>query len=841
MNESFGELLRGHRVSVGLTQEALAERAALSGQAVGALERGDRRFPRRDTVTRLADALGLSGEPRVVFAAAASRRGMPGAGGPPGDSDDLRGRVWRRALPCDVADFTGRRAELEACEDWLSGPATYAPWVVVVNGMAGCGKSALAVHAAHRFADRFPDGQFFVDLHGFTPGHKPVPAHAALGELLRSLGIPGAKQPMGVERRSALWRSELVNLRTLIVLDNALDAGQVRPLLPGSLGHLVLVTSRCRMADLDGAVELPLASMSESDAAELLSRVAQRRMADRRAVAEVVELCGGLPLAIRLTGTRLRHRQGWTVAGLAERLRDQQRRLGELVAGSRSVAGAFELSCRQLTERQQRVFRLLGLLAGPTVDSYAVAALCGLAVADARRCLEHLVDVHLLREQGTDRYTFHDLLRAYAGVVAHEQEREADRRAALARLVDYYLCAAFRANRMADPFRCLDPAEVDHPAVELPEFPGPHEVMAWWETERPNLLRAIDAAVLAGRDVQAWQLAKALVSFFSGTGNARDQHDTQRVALAAARRVGDRVAEANVLVDLGAACHRLGRLSQARAHLETAATLAGEVDDAHAEAWALNRLALLDQSDGDYAQAETRLHHALTLFRSVGDRRQEGGTLACLATLYEQTGRCTESLRTFDDALAIMEPLGPLVYLGRVHEGLAWLHSKLGQPAAARAAFEHALHLAREVSDREGEVRAVLGLGEVHSRCGQLDDALGYYHQVLEAEENGMWLGNTKARVLRSIAFIHARRGRHAEAVDLRRQALSIAENHGARVLRISILNDLADGRAATRHSDAGDYYRQALALAHDLFAERSGGIRLREEVTRAHEGLALG
>ncbi|MGH3622424.1 MAG: AfsR/SARP family transcriptional regulator [Sciscionella sp.] len=548
------------------------------------------------------------------------RRHRRTAGGARDLSDMTAGHVCRQSLPYGVADFTGRAMEIRTCHRLVSTRSGSAPMIIAVDGMAGSGKSTLALHLAHHFADHFPDGQFFFDLHGHTPDRDPVPPHIAATDFLRRIGVSSVESSSELDHCSALLRSKLAKRRTLIVFDNAVNAAQVSPLLPGSSGHLVLITSRQRLVDLDGVAHVTIEPMPEPDAVDLFARIAQHPVEDQPAVAEVVALCGYLPLAIRLAAIRLRSRPTWSVAALADRLRDEQHRLVELSAGSQSVAGTFELSYRQLTTWQQQVFRLLGSHPGPDIDPYATAALCGLAVPDARRGLEQLTEVHLLREHAPERYAYHDLLRVHARATADKHDPPAVRQAALTRLLDYYVQAASQANLVVDPLRWQYPTDAGTPQFALPVFTSRGAVLQWWETERANLLTAIQTAAQAGLDTHAWQLTQALAPFFSQMDYAQDRYDPQYTALRSARRTGDQTAEINILVDLASAGHRLGRLSMARAHYENAAKLAQDIGNPFAEARALARLGVLDQAEGDYRQAEGKLSNTLTLFRSIDDR-----------------------------------------------------------------------------------------------------------------------------------------------------------------------------------------------------------------------------
>ncbi|MCR6487758.1 tetratricopeptide repeat protein [Amycolatopsis sp. OK19-0408] len=814
MAEPFGTLLRGHRVGAGLTQEALAEKARLSVQAIGALERGERRYPHRHTVDVLGAALGLAGEQRDAFAAAARRPATP-APLPPGD------RVALRALPYDLPDFTGRADEVAKCLRFVARRRA-ATGIVALTGLAGVGKSALAVHVAHRCAESFPDGQVFLDLHGHTPDREPVPPDVALHDLLRRTGVPDDALPRDPGQASALWRSWLAGRRVLVVLDNVLDAGQVAPLLPGAPGHLVLVTSRRRLPELDGADHLALEPLSEADARDLLVRVSHRPIGDERAAAEVVALCDRLPLAIRLAGTRLRHHDSWSAGDLADRLRDLQRRPVELSVGSRSVADAFEVSYRRLTAGHQRAFRLLGLHHGPDIGVHAAAALFGCAGPDARRLLDDLAEAHLRREPEPGRYTGHDLLHAHANTVLARDEPEPARKAALRRLVTHYLRALDRVGKTVDPRRFPGPPLGDD---GLPPLADRAEALAWWEAERLSLVAAVEAATAAGLDGEAMRLARALAPFHSQAHHAAERRKAQHAALRSARRLGNRSAQGHILVELGGAEHHLGRTADARTYYAEAVAAGEAAQDLLAEGRARARLGALHQSVGEYRRAEHVMRAALEAFRALGDDQRTAVTLLGLAILAEQAGRYADAQHALDEARPALEHAGPLLRAGHVHctQGLVYLRG--GRHHDAEDQLRLALRLAGELRDRDGERRARLGLARVHLGAGRFSEARQGFCELLE--DRAIGVVDTMARTGLGTAL--AALGEHQKAVRLHTAALATTSD--APDLRAVVLNDLADThRSAGAHDRAAGHYRAALALALE--------VGMAAEADRARAGL---
>ena len=396
---TFAGLLRELRREAGLTQEELAEAAALSVRAVSYLERGAVTSPQKDTVRLLADALGLIGPARAGFEAAARGRVAPGGVA-----------AATRALPRDVASFTGRQRELEQLAEAAAG-AGGVVGIHAIGGMAGVGKTAFAVHAAHRLADRFPGGQIFLPLHGHTPGQQPVDPEDALASLLLTAGVPAGQIPPGLAARMALWRDRLAGRQLLLVLDDAASSEQVLPLLPGAGASLVLVTSRRHLSALADATAVSLDTLPAGQAAALLVRLAGRPglRAGDPGVGELTGLCGYLPLAIGMVARQLHHHPAWSAAGRAAELAAAAGRLELMATENLSVAAAFDLSYADLTGDQQRLFRRLGLHPGAEFDDYAAAALDGIDLAAARRGLEGLYDQYLLAEPAAGRYRMHDL------------------------------------------------------------------------------------------------------------------------------------------------------------------------------------------------------------------------------------------------------------------------------------------------------------------------------------------------------------------------------------------------------------------------------------------------
>ena len=608
----FGAWLRACRYAAGLSQGALAERSGLSIRAISDLERGRTRWPHPDSVRRLADALELRGPARAEFfrtlaagaadvtrlQASPARRGagadLPlqadeGADGLlQASPDGEQGRagharaVVPRQLPGPVRLFVGRDAELAALTGLLdsAGSTPAAVMISAIGGTAGVGKTALALHWAHQVAGRFPDGQLYVNLRGFHPSGKPMSSAGAIRDLLDAFQVPAEQIPASLDAQAGLYRSLLAGRRMLVVLDNARDAGQVRPLLPGSPGCLVVVTSRSQLAGLaatDGAYQLTLDLLTEAEARQLLVRRlgAARLAQEPEAVAELIALCARLPLALAITAARASSRPGFGLGALAEELADARRRLDALDAGdaAASVRAVFSWSLDSLSAPAARLFALLGLHPGPDVTIEAAASLADISLPQARRVILELADAHLITEHVPGRFSLHDLLHAYTAERA-AADSDQGRQAALARVLDHYLHTARTAALLLNPARVpVTPSRVPvplsppQPGVTPEHLDGQQHALAWLEAERHVLIAVITLAARAGFDTCAWQLPWAMSNFLDRRGYWQDSATVHSTALHATTRLGDTAAQTAIRRQLAHACIRLADYDQAGAHL----------------------------------------------------------------------------------------------------------------------------------------------------------------------------------------------------------------------------------------------------------------------------------
>jgi DNA-binding SARP family transcriptional activator/Tfp pilus assembly protein PilF len=636
-------------------------------------------------------------------------------------------------LPADVADFTGREDEISHLCELLASPGAEADpgavRIALVAGSGGLGKTSLAVHAAHRVRGSFPDGQLYVDLLGAAP--QPLVPADVLARFLRDLGVDGRDIPADDDERAARYRTVLAGRRMLIVLDNARDAAQVRPLLPGTASCAVLVTTRSRMADLATTRLVDLNVLDDDEALTLFTRVVgdDRASAEPEATAELLLACAGLPLAIRICAARLNTRSGWTIGAMARRLRDEHRRLDELRAGDMAVRASFQVSFASLPASAQPdgiapadAFRMLGLWQGPSISATAAAVLLGTREHLAEDALETLVDAHLLESTSADRYKFHDLLRVYSSERAVADLSGQVRDDAVGRLLRWYMRTADAAGSAVSPNRYsmpLEPAGDDPPPLS---FAAGEEALSWYDSERANLMAVTRQASAAGLHEVAWRLPAPLFPIFDARGNWADLVTTHRIALDSARHEGNRQGEAWVLTNLGEALGVTGD-SEAIVCLERALAISREIGDRKGETRAANNLAEVYTRLDRTEEAIDLLRRALDLNREAGHRYGEGVALVNLG-----------------DAL---------LDLNRADEALDYLQQ-------ARSTFA-------EIKEVDGAGYALWCLGRCYLSLGRDADALDHLRQALASHQTS---GNRRrqAATLRLLGQAQARNGLAAEA-----------------------------------------------------------------------------
>ncbi|MGY1761433.1 BTAD domain-containing putative transcriptional regulator [Geodermatophilus sp. SYSU D00779] len=646
-----------------------------------------------------------------------------------------------RQLPAPVRHFTGRTAELAALDALLAeATAAGAPVVIsAIAGTAGVGKTTLAVHWAHQVADRFPDGQLYVNLRGFDPGGQPMAPAEAVRGFLDALAVPPVRLPAELDAQAALYRSRLAGKKVLVVLDNARDTAQVRPLLPGTPGCLVLVTSRNRLTGLvadAGAQPLSLDLFTEVEAEALLARRfgTARVAAEPQATREIITSCARLPLALTLVAARATAQPTFPLATLAGELRDAHARLDALTGQdgpAADVRSVFSWSYRQLDDPVARLFRLLGLHPGPHLTAAAAASLAGLPLLQVRPLLAELVGTHLLAEPTPGRYAFHDLLRAYATEQAHTVDTEADRHAAIHRLLDHYLHTGHAAVRLLHWVRIPMTPAPQQPGVTLADLPDAGQALAWCAAEHPALLAAIEYAASAGFHTHAWQLVWSIEMFFDWQGHWHDWVTAGRTALAVGRQLADPLPQAVAHRSLAGAYIRLGRHAEAVDHAQQALALFEELDDRGGQAHVHFSLARVLERQGCHAEALHHAQRALQLFRTLDDRDEQARALNAVGWFHALLGDHRRALTHCQQALALFQETGDRQGEASTWDSLGLAHSNLGHHTQALDCYRQAVELLHGLGARYYQASALAALGDARHAAGQPQAARDAWRQSL--------------------------------------------------------------------------------------------------------------
>jgi DNA-binding SARP family transcriptional activator/Tfp pilus assembly protein PilF len=742
-----------------------------------------------------------------------------------------------RLLPGAVLHFTGRATELTALSRLLDQSGTQAPGTVVISaigGTAGVGKTALAVHWAHQVAGQFPDGQLYVNLRGYDPGPL-VTAADALAGFLRALGVPGQDIPPEEDDRAARYRSLLAGKRMLVVLDNAASAEQVRPLLPGTPACMVVATSRDALTGLvarDGATRLDLDVLPPQDAASLLrALIGPRADADLDAVAELATQCCRLPLALRVAAELAGARSATPLGDLAAELADQRKRLDLLDAGldpRTAVRAVFSWSYHHLDAATARTFRLLGLHPGTDFDRYAVAALTAMTAEQADQVMDVLARAHLIQAAGPRRCSMHDLLRAYAHELAVARDGDGDGvEQALTGLLDYYLHSTAAAIDTVLPAEAGRPPRVPQSATPAPPLADPAVARAWLDAEQANLVAAAVYAAANGRQGHATRFSATLGRYLENGGHFAEAFTLQSHARDAARRAGDRAAEATALNSLGLVAWWRGQYEQAAGHLRQALALHRESDDQSGQAYVLANLGIVMGQQGRYEQAAGHLRQALALHRETGDRTGEARALSNLGMVDKELGRYEQAASLYRQSLTLSRENGDpnseaygLVNLGEI-EGL------LGHFDQAIGHLRQGLDLFRKVGNRSAQAGPLAWLGEVEMRQGHHKLAADYYRQSLTlSRELGDPAHETDARNGLGETFLAA--GRPEDARTQHIAALGLAARIGHKLGQARAHNGLARSLLATGdHGQARQHWQQALTLYTNLGAPEADQVRV--------------
>lgn len=729
-------------------------------------------------------------------------------------------------LPGDIADFTGRADQITLLRELLTSGRQLTVVVSGIAGKAGVGKTTLAVHVAHQLLEQFPDGQLYANLRGAEAN--PVDAAELLARFLRALGVDGQAIPDTMEERAGLYRSRLAGKRILVLLDNAASQAQLRPLLPGTPGCAVLVTSRARLVGVPGTTLVELDILEPAQAVELLARLAGRRRAaaEPGAAEEIARLCGYLPLAVRIAGARLAARPHWSLARLAAALADEQNRLDELTLGDLEVRSSLALSYGGLDSVARVAIRRLGLLEAPDFAAWVAAAVLDVSLPEAERVIEHLVDAQLLDVAGDDltghtRYRFHDLIRVYARERALAEEPELARTAAVRRACGGWMALAEHAYRIhcggdyfvlhgSAPRWRMSPAEAERHLIRP---------LAWFEAERLGLVAAVHDAARAGFDELCWDLATTATLLFEVRSYYDDWRDTHDCALGATRGVGNRRGEAVALIGLGALSLAQHRYDEAAEFGTAAAALCKQAADRHGLAFALQTIARADRYRGRYDAVLDRYGRARWLLRQTGDRGAEAYLLGCIGQVHLQRGHPERARRHLEEGLRISQDSGSLRGRAQLLYWLGELKLDDGALEPAGQAFRQLLILVRELGDLRGEAHALHGLADVHLRQGRCNDAHVCLNEVLRISRD-VGERNVETRALLSYGELLRARGLLDQAVTHVQQALDIAREIDVPLLVAKALHSLGTVYDnAKRPEAASAAWHEALALFIDLDA----------------------
>ncbi|MEC4015337.1 AfsR/SARP family transcriptional regulator [Streptomyces sp. H27-D2] len=780
-------------LEVGRHAEAISELTALTaahplrerlrGQLMLALYRSGRQAEAlavyADTRRLLADELGVDPCAELAEMHQGILQADAGLAVPAAEPDAQPIVLVRPAqLPATVADFTGRAAFVTELSEQLITAEGRVMAVSAVAGIGGVGKTTLAVHVAHAARHHFPDGQLYIDLQG--AGSRAAEPEAVLGAFLRALGTSDSAIPDSMDERAALYRSTLDGRRVLVLLDNARDAAQVRPLLPGTAGCAALITSRARMVDLASAHLVDLDVMSPEEALILFTRIvgAERVGAERDAAMDVVASCGFLPLAIRIAASRLASRRTWTVSVLARKLADQRRRLDELQAGDLAVKATFELGYSQLEPQQARAFRLLGMAEGPDISLSAAAAMLDRDPYETEELLESLVDTSLLESAAPGRYRYHDLVRLYARACAERDEQPPEERdAALSRLLDFYLATTAAVYALERPGeRVHDHFEpTRHPGLLIPDR---ETALDWLFAEANCVLACAQQSATAGMLRRAADVLMAAVDLAESGANSRQFERAATAVADAAARAGDAQAEARARTMLTHAYSVAGRFAQADEEAGKALLLGREAGDPVPCGQAPNQRAIIAIYENRHDDAESYLQQALTAFRADRNHPGEAAVLCNLSRVHLATGRTASAVELAEQGIHIYDSLGLALRLANGKYALGLALTRAARTTEALDCLGEALGIFRDSRQPLWEGMAHFRLAEAHLAAGRPAQAAGHAEQALALRGiGGEWRRGT---ILTVLGTALSEVGQTDRAQACWREALSIFEHLGA-------------------------------------------------------------
>jgi DNA-binding SARP family transcriptional activator len=715
-------------------------------------------------------------------------------------------------LPTDIADFTGRAKQIDDILAQLAlatdDPKQLAVPVIVIAGKPGIGKTSLGVHVSHRLAERYPDGQLFADLHGRAS--RLVSPMQILERFLRTLGVPGGSIPDGLEERAEMYRGLLSDRRVLVVLDNVGSESQVLPLLPGNPRTAVIITSRSRLGGLPGAVHVDIDVFDSRHSIELLSRIAGagRVQAETEAAAELAELCGQLPLALRIAGARLSARPHWTVEQLAGRLENESRRLDELKHGAMGIRVSISMTYDHTSEDARRLFRMLAVLDCPVFSGWVGAALLDISVDDAQDLLDDLADAQLVEITGSEsgmhsQYRFHDLIRVFARERLAAEDAVAERNAALERVLGALLFLAEEAHRQLHG----DGNHQVHSEARRWELPARtaarllREPLNWFERERQSLVAAVRQAARIGAVELCWDLAVTSVALFEARVYLNDWRETHQVALGAVRQAGDRRGQAVILYSIGCLGIAEKRFADARQSLDKAADLFTAIEDDQGSALVGRNIAFLERMNGNLTEAARRYERALTVLRNGGDLAAAAYVLHSLAQVELERGDADRAKDMLPQALELSRQAGSRRIEAQVLNRLGTAHLQAGEPTEALAAFGAALTAVHDLGDPIGQAYALHGLGVAHLRGGDFAEASTALASAQSlASSNGERL--VEARIAFTLGELALASGKPPQAVVHLHRALGLFRGIQAPVFEARVLAMLTEAYAAASGSD---------------------------------------
>ena len=733
-------------------------------------------------------------------------------------------------LPTDIADFTGRTKQIDDIRQRLmlatEDRSRFAVPIIAIVGKPGVGKTTVAVHASHSISDRFPFGQLFADLHGAAP--RPTSPMQVLERFLRVLGVAGTAIPDGLEERAEMYRAMLADRSMLIVLDDAGSESQVLPLLPGNPSSAVIITSRSRLAGLAGAVHVDLETFDSDQSVNLLSRIAgiERVQSEIEAAEALAELCGRLPLALRIAGARLSARPHWSVEQLVSRLEDETRRLDELKHGEMGIRASISLTYDSVGEDARRLFRRLTILDAQIFSAWVSAALLDQPLHIAQDLLDDLADAQLIETTGVgygvhSQYRFHDLIRVFARERLAAEEPPAERNAALSRVLGGLLFLAEAAHRReyggdyvqihSDATRWPLPAKLVGQLVASP--------LQWYERERSMLVSGIRQAAQAGFVQLCWDLAISSVTLFESRVYLDDWRETHQIALAAARQAQDRRGQAAMLYSRGSLYITEQRFGDARCDFEAAVQLFEEIGDSQGTALVIRNIGFLDRLSGRFSDAEGHYKKALSIFRSNGDQVASAYVLHNLAQLRLEFDDLPGAQRLLSEALELSRTSGSRRVEAQVLHRIGHTYLQSDQPALAVEVFNEALTVVRAIGDPTGEAYALHGLGIARLRRRELPEAeSALQRSLLLASASSEHL--VEARVQLGLGELARTREDPPQAVVHLEQALSLFRQMNMPLQEARTLIRLSDAQQSSGDADAAqDSLVQALALTDKMDA----------------------